>query len=84
LLSGIILTMRAPIHELDIVALTVDVPGEGLTAGNVGTVVHVHNPTTFEVEFEDRQGRTYTLATLRAEQLLQLRYESVAEQIPKE
>ena len=32
------------IKEHDIVVLTEDVPEEGLTAGDVGTVVHIHNP----------------------------------------
>ena len=31
------------IKEHDIVVLTEDVPEEGLTAGDVGTVVHIHN-----------------------------------------
>ena len=31
------------IKEPDIVALTEDVAEEGLTAGDVGTVVHIHN-----------------------------------------
>ena len=70
--------MRSPVEELDVVALTVDVPGEGLVAGDVHTLVHVHAPDVFEVEFVDTQGHTYALTTLKAEQLLQLRYEPVA------
>ena len=70
--------MRPPIQQLDVVALTVDVPTEGLTAGNVGVIVHVYDPTTFEVEFVDEQGRTYALTTLRTEQFLKLRYEPAA------
>ena len=40
------------IKEHDIVVLTEDVPEEGLTAGDVGTVVHIHNNGEgYEVEF---------------------------------
>jgi hypothetical protein len=40
------------IKEHDIVVLAEDVPEEGLTAGDVGTVVHIHNNVEgYEVEF---------------------------------
>jgi hypothetical protein len=67
-----------PIEELKVVALTIDLPAEGLYRGQVGTVVHVHTPDTFEVEFVDNDGRTYGLTTLRAEQLLRLHHSPVA------
>ncbi len=42
------------IKEHDIVVLTEDVPEEGLTAGDVGTVVHIHNNGEgYEVEFNE-------------------------------
>ena len=63
-----------PVHELDVVALTCDVPSDGLTRGQVGTVVHVHSPEAFEVEFVDNDGRTYALTTLRADQVLRLQF----------
>jgi hypothetical protein len=66
------------IRELDVVALTSDMPAEGLFRGQVGTVVHIHNPDTFEVEFIDNDGRTYGLTTLRSEQLLRLHHSPVA------
>lgn len=62
------------INELDVVALTEDLPNEKLVRGQVGTVVHVHTPTAFEVEFCDNQGRTYGLLTLRADQLMVLHH----------
>ena len=68
---------QQPIQELDVVALTADLPEERLYRGQVGTVVHVYSPDTFEVEFVDSDGRTYGLATLRAQQLLPLRYDPV-------
>ena len=47
------------IKEHDIVVLTEDVPEEGLTAGDVGTVVHIHNNGEgYEVEFMTLTGQT--------------------------
>lgn len=60
--------------ELDVVALTEDLPAEKLVRGQVGTIVHVHTPMAFEVEFSDDQGRTYALLPLRAEQLMVLHH----------
>ena len=62
-------------QELDVVALTSDLPEHRLQRGQVGTVVQVYGPDTFEVEFVDAQGHTYGLATLNSSQLLRLRYE---------
>ena len=71
--------MQAPaIQELDVVALTEDVPAERLLQGQVGTVVHTYAPDSFEVEFVDSTGHTFALATLTASQLLRLRYEPLA------
>lgn len=60
---------------LSVVALTADVPGEGLVRGQVGTVVEILAPDTYEVEFSDDGGRTYAQVPLRADQLLVLHYE---------
>lgn len=59
---------------LDPVVLLVDVPAQGLLCGQVGTVVEDFRNGAYEVEFVDDQGRTYALATLRAEHLIVLRY----------
>ncbi|MBI4658171.1 MAG: DUF4926 domain-containing protein [Verrucomicrobia bacterium] len=61
---------------LDVVALLEDKPKEGLVSGQVGTVVEVHSPNAFEVEFLDANGRTVALAELRRNELLVLRNES--------
>jgi hypothetical protein len=63
------------IKLLDVVALIEDLPESGLQRGQVGTVVEELAPGVFEVEFSDSQGRTYALLSLKAEQLLVLRYE---------
>jgi catabolite regulation protein CreA len=48
-----------PVKLLDVVALLVDKPAEGLVVGQVGTVVEVLAPDVYEVEFLDRgNGRT--------------------------
>lgn len=51
--------------EHDCVVLTRDVPDEGLVAGDVGTVVHIHQGGAgYEVEFMTLTGHTLTVATL--------------------
>jgi len=58
------------IKEHDRVVLTVDLPKEGLTAGDVGTVVHVHRDgVAFEVEFVALDGETIAIATLERSQV---------------
>ena len=51
-------------QELDSVALARDIPEYGLTAGDLGTVLHVAGDTTVVVEFVDRAGATFALLTL--------------------
>jgi hypothetical protein len=49
---------------LDVVVLVRDVPGHGLRAGDVGTIVETYGPVEFAVEFIAASGRTRALATL--------------------
>lgn len=61
---------------LDVVALTVDLPRYNLRQGQVGTIVEtLANGTAFEVEFSDRDGRTYESVGLRPEQIMVLHFE---------
>ncbi len=61
---------------LDVVALTVDLPQYNLWRGQVGTVVEtLANGAAFEIEFSDRNGRTYESLGLRPEQIIVLRFE---------
>jgi len=62
------------IHQLDVVALTVDLPAKHLSRGQVGTVVELLARNSYEVEFCDDEGRTYAQASLHANQLLVLHY----------
>ncbi len=62
---------------LSVVALLEDLPEHGLVRGQVGTVVENLAPGVFEVEFCDDNGRTYAMASLKAEQLIRLHHEPV-------
>ncbi len=58
------------IKEHDCVVLTEDLPQEGLMAGDVGTVVHIHQGGAgYEVEFMTLAGHTLAVATLLPAQL---------------
>ena len=77
--------MTNAIKLLDVVALTVDLPEYHLWRGQVGTVVEIlAGGTAFEVEFSDREGRTYESLGLRPEQIMVLHYEPVATQSQSE
>ena len=71
--------MKQNIKLLDIVALTADLPEYRLWRGQVGTVVEIlAGGKAFEVEFCDREGRTYESLGLRPEQIMVLHFESIA------
>jgi hypothetical protein len=56
--------------EHERVVLKSPVPGDGLEAGDVGTVVHVYrNGKAYEVEFVTLDGRTAAVVTLEAAQV---------------
>lgn len=58
------------IKEHDCVVLTAGLPGENLEAGDVGTVVHIHQGgVAYEVEFVTLAGETIAVATVEAKQL---------------
>ena len=58
------------IKEHDCIVLLEDVPDDGLKAGDIGTVVHVHPKSAgFEVEFMTLAGETICVATLMARQV---------------
>ncbi|MCK5329395.1 MAG: DUF4926 domain-containing protein [Candidatus Latescibacteria bacterium] len=71
--------MTKPIQLLDVVALSVDLPEYNLWCGQVGTVVEIlAGGDAFEVEFSDREGRTYESLGLRPAQIMVLHYEPMA------
>lgn len=61
------------LKEHDVVTVTVDVPAEGLSSGDVGAIVHCYpDRDTYEVDFLDDQGRSKGVVTLLGSQLLRL------------
>jgi Domain of unknown function (DUF4926) len=63
-------------NVLDVVALTVDLPEYNLWCGQVGTIVELlADGAAFEVEFSDRDGRTFESIGLRPEQIMVLHFE---------
>lgn len=58
------MTTKGRVKLLDVVALTCDLPEEGLRAGQKGTVVEAYNDGCFEVEFADDDGNTIALLPL--------------------
>jgi len=57
------------IKEHDCVVLTGDLPAEGLKAGDLGTVVHIHKEgLAYEVEFVTLTGQTVAVATVQRPQ----------------
>lgn len=64
------------INLLDVVALTTDLPEFNLWRGQVGTVVEILAAgKALEVEFSDRNGRTYESLGLHPEQIMVLHFE---------
>ena len=53
------------IKDLDVVALTRDLPEHGLVRGDTGTIVHIYTDgQAYEVEFMNFGGKTIAVATL--------------------
>jgi hypothetical protein len=70
---------------LDVVGLTIDLPVYNLCRGQVGTVVELlANGAAFEVEFSDRDGRTYESVGLRPEQIMVLYFDPASPDIKPE
>jgi hypothetical protein len=54
---------------LDTVVVTADLPSHGLKRGDVGAVVEVYSPESFEVEFVTASGKTQAVLTLGIHQI---------------
>ncbi len=73
--------MSDEVKLFDVVALIVDLPEYNLSKGQVGTVVELlKNGAAYEVEFSDRDGRTYQSLGLRPDQFMVLHYEPESDQ----
>ncbi|OLE53086.1 MAG: DUF4926 domain-containing protein [Acidobacteria bacterium 13_1_20CM_3_53_8] len=67
------------IKEHDCIVLTEDLSEEGLKAGDIGTVVHIHqNGAGYEVEFMTLTGETISVVTLMASQVRPLARRDIA------
>lgn len=67
------------ISELDVVVLTRNLPEYGLEAGDVGTVVMVHQERAgYEVEFMTLTGETLAVVTLPADSVRSIREREIA------
>ena len=74
--------VKKKIKLVDVLALTHDLPELNLWRGQVGTVVEIlSNGDAFEVEFSDRDGRTYESLGFRASQLMVLHHEPMQTQV---
>ena len=67
--------MNQEIKMLDVVALLLDMPIEGLKKGQVGTVVEIFDKGMFEIEFVDKLGRTVAMLPIHKSAILLLQYE---------
>jgi hypothetical protein len=66
------------LKEHDVVTITVDQPEQGLSAGDVGAVVHCYTgQDAYEVEFVNDQGRSKGVVTLPGTCLLRLNLSSL-------
>ena len=67
------------IKEHDCVVLTKNLPEEGLEAGDIGTVVHLHKGGEgYEVEFMTLTGETVAIVTLLASEVRPLNRRDLA------
>ncbi|NLX13752.1 MAG: DUF4926 domain-containing protein [Phycisphaerales bacterium] len=67
------------LKEHDVVTAIVNVPAEGLLAGDVGAVVHCYpEGDVYEVDFLDEQGRHKCVATLTGQQVMRLNLVSLS------
>lgn len=66
------------IHELDQVEILVDIPVHGLKAGDVGTVMLVHqNGKGYTLEFLTWDGETVGIVTLDADKIRGIRSKEI-------
>jgi hypothetical protein len=62
--------MKNTINEIDVVALTQDLPKLGLNRGETGTVVDISESGVFLVEFSNENGEMISLECLKREQII--------------
>ena len=76
---------KSMVGELDTVILKVDLPGSGLAAGDLGTVVLVHQGGKgYEVEFATLDGETIAVVALHPSQVRPVGRREIAHARPVE
>ncbi len=71
--------MSEPTNELESVVLTTDLAEHGLSAGDIGTVVLVHEGGKgYTVEFMTLGGKTIAVVTLLAHQIRAIAKDEIA------
>lgn len=60
------------ISKLDSVVLLKSIPSKNVQRGDVGCVVEIHQPDTYEIEFVDENGHTKALVTLPGSDVIRL------------
>jgi Domain of unknown function (DUF4926) len=84
-MNRILRVAKNTVKLLDVVALTVDIPEYNLWRPQVGTVVELlADGAAFEVEFCDRNGRTFESVGLQREQIMVLYFEPASPNIKPE
>ena len=66
------------LKELDTVVLSVDLPEHGLSRGDLGAVVLVHEGKGYEVEFMTLDGETLAVVSLFADQVRPVGHREIA------
>jgi Domain of unknown function (DUF4926) len=66
------------LEETELAVLTVDLPEYGLRAGDVGTIVLVHERNGYEVEFMTLDGEMVAVTSLLAAQVRPITSREVA------
>ena len=66
------------LHDLDSVVLLRDLPDHGLKAGDVGTIVLLHQDRGYEVEFMSLAGETLAVVSLPRDQVREIRPREIA------
>ena len=66
------------LKELDTVVLAADLPEHGLSRGDLGTIVLVHEGKGYEVEFMALDGEMLAVVSLFAEQVRPVGHREIA------
>lgn len=70
--------MPEKIEVTDVVAVTTELPEQGLSKGHVGTVVEELDEDTYKIGFIDKDGHTYAQCPILGSRLMRLQYEPAA------